>query len=56
MRVLGISIVTNLAAGLGAGPLSHEETLARAAEAGDGLKRLLLGLLEELARDGFENA
>jgi xanthosine phosphorylase len=56
MRVLGISIVTNFAAGLGAGPLSHEETLARAAEAGDGLKRLLLGLLEELARDGFENA
>jgi xanthosine phosphorylase len=55
MEVLGISIVTNLAAGLNATPLAHEETLARAAEAGEGLKRLLLGLLGELAH-GFENA
>ena len=55
MKVLGFSIVTNLAAGLSARPLSHEETLASAAEAADGLTRLLLGLLEELAH-GFENA
>jgi homotetrameric cytidine deaminase len=55
MKVLGISIVTNLAAGLNATPLAHEETLARAAEAGESLKRLLLGLLGELAH-GFENA
>jgi len=55
MRVLGFSIVTNRAAGLGAGPLSHDETLARAAEAADSLKRLLLGLLEELGRDDIEN-
>jgi xanthosine phosphorylase len=55
MKVLGISIVTNLAAGLSKGPLAHEETLARAVEGGDRLRRLLLGLLEELAH-GFENA
>ena len=28
MRVAGLSCVTNLAAGLGVGPLSHEEVLA----------------------------
>jgi xanthosine phosphorylase len=56
MKVLGLSIVTNLAAGLSNGPLAHEETLARAAEAGDRLKRLLLGLFEELASDGNDPA
>jgi xanthosine phosphorylase len=52
LKVLGFSIVTNLAAGLAEGPLSHEETLARAAEAAERLRRLLEGLLEELAQDG----
>jgi xanthosine phosphorylase len=52
LRVLGFSIVTNLAAGLAEGELSHEETLAQAAKAAERLQRLLEGLLEELVRDG----
>jgi xanthosine phosphorylase len=48
LRVAGFSIVTNLAAGLGDQILSHEQTLAVAAEAADRLQRLLEGLLEEL--------
>jgi purine-nucleoside phosphorylase len=47
MEVVGLSLVTNMAAGL-AGPLSHEEVLeqGRAGEAGAG--RLLQALLPEL--------
>ena len=52
LKVLGFSIVTNLAAGLAEGPLSHEETLARAAKAAERLRRLLEGLLKELTYDG----
>jgi homotetrameric cytidine deaminase len=52
LNVLGFSIVTNLAAGLTDQALSHEQTLAVAAQAADRLRRLLVGLLEELARDG----
>jgi xanthosine phosphorylase len=52
LKVIGFSIVTNLAAGLTDQTLSHEQTLAVAAEAADRLQRLLTGLLEELARDG----
>ncbi|MGH6898947.1 MAG: purine-nucleoside phosphorylase [Geminicoccaceae bacterium] len=52
LKVLGFSIVTNLAAGLAEGTLSHEETLARAARTAEALGRLLEGLLKELAHDG----
>ena len=51
LKVLGFSIVTNLAAGLTDQTLSHEQTLAHAAEAADRLQRLLQSLFEELARD-----
>ncbi len=51
LKVLGLSIVTNLAAGLAAHPLSHAETLTEAAGAAATLQRLLTGLLEELAHD-----
>jgi homotetrameric cytidine deaminase len=51
LKVLGLSIVTNLAAGLAEQPLSHAETLAQAAGAAATLQRLLTGLLEELAHD-----
>jgi xanthosine phosphorylase len=51
LKVLGLSIVTNLAAGLAAAPLNHAETLAQAAGAAATLERLLTGLLEELAHD-----
>jgi xanthosine phosphorylase len=56
LKVLGLSIVTNLAAGLTEGTLSHEETLAQAATAAKRLGRLVEGLLEELARDGCNPA
>src|SRR5208283_5352088 len=45
LEVLGISCVTNLAAGLGATPLSHEEVN----EAGRRVERRLAGLLKRLA-------
>jgi xanthosine phosphorylase len=51
LKVLGLSIVTNLAAGLAEHPLSHEETLTQAAGAAATLERLLRGLLEDLAHD-----
>ena len=56
LKVIGFSIVTNLAAGLADHALSHEETLAVAAQAADRLQCLLTGLLEELARDGDDPA
>ena len=56
LKVLGFSIVTNLAAGLTDQMLSHGQTLAVAAQAADRLQRLLLGLLEDLARDGRNRA
>jgi purine-nucleoside phosphorylase len=48
-RVLGISLVTNLAAGMSPTPLSHEEVTATAATARQRFTRLLDGLLPELA-------
>jgi xanthosine phosphorylase len=50
LRVLGLSIVTNLAAGLAAAPLSHAETLREAARAGAELARLLEAAMPEIAR------
>ena len=50
MDVLGLSLATNLAAGLG-GKLSHGEVAQAAAAAGDRLTRLLAGLCEELVAD-----
>jgi xanthosine phosphorylase len=49
LRVVGLSVVTNLAAGLGAGPLSHEETLEQASAAAAKLAELLRALCRELA-------
>jgi purine-nucleoside phosphorylase len=48
-RVLGISLVTNLAAGISPTPLSHEEVTATANEARTRFTALLDGLLGELA-------
>ena len=56
LRVLGFSIITNLAAGLAEGTLSHEETLAQAAKAAGCLRGLLEDLLKELAHDGRDPA
>jgi purine-nucleoside phosphorylase len=47
-RVLGISVVTNLAAGLAPAPLSHEEVMVAGKKAADRLEALLRGFLERL--------
>ena len=46
LRVLGISCITNLAAGLSDAPLSHDEVTETAARARKHLEGLLLGVLE----------
>ncbi len=45
MRVAAVSIITNLAAGMTAAPLSHDETLAEAAKAARTLERLLVAFV-----------
>jgi purine-nucleoside phosphorylase len=49
MKVLALSLITNLAAGLDAEPLSHAQTLAAAQAAGDRAARLLEALAPALA-------
>jgi xanthosine phosphorylase len=49
LRVVGLSVVTNLAAGLAEGPLSHEETLGQASAAAAKLAKLLRAFCRELA-------
>jgi purine-nucleoside phosphorylase len=46
VRCLCLSLATNPAAGLAAGPLSHDEVLAAAAAGAGRLARLLRALLE----------
>lgn len=48
VRVLGISLVTNLAAGVTGEPLSHAEVLAEGAAAGPRLGALLRAIMEAL--------
>ena len=48
MRVLGISVVTNAAAGLSREPLDHAEVAAAGKAAADRLERLLRGVLSRL--------
>ena len=48
MEVLGISLVTNLAAGISADPLSHEEVLEAGRAAGPRISRLLAEIVTHL--------
>ncbi len=48
IRCLGVSSVTNVAAGLSARPLAHEEVLAAGAELAGLLERLIRGVLRRL--------
>ena len=48
MEVLGIALVTNLAAGISPTPLNHEEVLEAGANAAPRLASLVKGLLEVL--------
>ncbi len=47
LRVAALSILTNLAAGMGCAPLSHDQTLAVAATAAEDVRRLLRAFLED---------
>jgi xanthosine phosphorylase len=49
LRVAAISVITNLAEGMGDVPLSHEQTLADATRAADDLGRLLIAFISRLA-------
>lgn len=51
LRVLGLSVVTNRAAGLSNETLSHEQTLAAGAAASDGFAALLTQALPDLAHE-----
>jgi xanthosine phosphorylase len=48
MVVAAVSVITNLAAGLGSGPLSHDQTLAGVGKAADNFGRLLHRFLADL--------
>ena len=49
LRVAGVSVLTNLAAGMTGAVLSHEDTLASAATGAQDFSRLLVGVLEGLS-------
>lgn len=51
LRVLGISCITNLAAGLGGGRLSHEEVIGVGRRVRNRLAALVRGILPRLIRD-----
>lgn len=51
MRVLAFSVITNLAAGMAAGDLSHEETKSVAPRGGDTLAAILTRLAGMLAKE-----
>ena len=50
LKVVGVSVVTNLAEGLSPFPLSHEQTLKYAAIGAESLIKLILGFLENVAK------
>ncbi len=49
VRVLGVSLITNLAAGLVTRPLAHEDVLAAGAAAQDRIASLVHGVLRRIA-------
>ncbi len=52
LRVLGLSLISNRATGLGGGPLSHDEVLAAGRGAGKRMKLLVRTVIERLPADG----
>jgi purine-nucleoside phosphorylase len=49
-EVLGVSLVTNLAAGIAGHPLSHAEVLAAGADSAGRMGALLVRIIERMAR------
>jgi len=56
MRVVAVSLVTNKGAGLSATPLTHDEVLVAANEAGPRLARVLARFVRELPPDAWGGA
>ena len=54
MQVLGVSCITNLAAGISASPLSHDEVTETATRVRETFEALLRGVLERLALERTE--
>ncbi len=52
LRVAALSMITNLAAGMGDRPITHAQTLEVAARAAEDMQRLLVGVLGRLAGEG----
>jgi xanthosine phosphorylase len=50
IKVVALSVITNLAEGLGDVTLSHEQTLKYAALGSGGMTKLILGFLERVAQ------
>jgi len=50
LQVAAVSVLTNYAAGMGAEPLSHQQTLTYATAAAQNLKNLMVAMLEDLNR------
>ena len=50
LKVVGVSVITNLAEGLSPFPLSHEQTLKYAAIGAESLIKLILAFLENVAK------
>jgi xanthosine phosphorylase len=50
LKVMGVSVVTNLAEGMSPFQLSHEQTLKYAAIGAQSLVKLILGFLENVAK------
>jgi len=50
MKVLGLSMVTNMAAGITGRPLTHREVIQATRKAADKFKRLVRGVVERLGR------
>ncbi len=51
LRVAAISVITNLAAGMGEAALSHETTMALAGRGAETLRRLVVAFCERIARE-----
>jgi purine-nucleoside phosphorylase len=49
IRCVGLSVVTNKATGLGAGPIAHADVLEIGKKAGRRLAHVIIALLKELA-------
>ncbi|MHB8964194.1 MAG: purine-nucleoside phosphorylase, partial [Saccharofermentanales bacterium] len=54
MRVIGISTITNFAAGILDQPLSHTEVLEVGLKASEGLKKLVIRIIEERIDEDYE--